>query len=62
MPLPIRPQRASNLPPSPHGRLQEFVGSTPWAHVDMAGPVWSDKKGATGFGVKLLVDWLHRQP
>jgi len=38
--------------------LREFVtDKTPWAHVDIAGPVWSEKGGgATGFGVKLLVD------
>ena len=39
--------------------LQEFVEKTPWAHIDMAGPVWDDKaNGPTGFGVKLLVDFL----
>lgn len=41
--------------------LQEFTTS-PWAHVDIAGPVWSDGKngqtGATGFGVNLLVDFV----
>jgi leucyl aminopeptidase len=40
--------------------LAEFVGDTPWAHLDIAGTVWTDKpgatwdKGATGFGVRLL--------
>jgi leucyl aminopeptidase len=41
--------------------LQRFVDKgTPWAHLDIAGTVWSDKpgatweKGATGFGVRLL--------
>lgn len=41
--------------------LQRFVNSTPWAHLDIAGPVWrKDGKdptvpdGATGFGVRLL--------
>lgn len=35
--------------------LQEFVEQgTPWAHLDIAGPVWHDKKGATGYGVRLL--------
>ena len=39
--------------------LQEFVEKTPWAHIDMAGPVWDDKaNGPTGFGVKLLVGFL----
>ena len=40
--------------------LEHFVGKTPWAHIDVAGVVWSNKKndlfpvGATGWGVKLL--------
>jgi leucyl aminopeptidase len=40
--------------------LQEFVGDTPWAHLDIAGTAWSSRdlplsgKGATGFGVRLL--------
>ena len=44
--------------------LQEFVGDTPWAHVDIAGPARSEKvegyltKGATGFGTRLLIDWI----
>jgi leucyl aminopeptidase len=44
--------------------LQNFVKDTPWVHIDVAGPVWTDKdrpyrpKGATGFGVRLLVAFL----
>lgn len=40
--------------------LQRFVGKTPWAHLDIAGVTWAHKdmdlckKGATGFGVRLL--------
>ena len=41
--------------------LQHFVGGTPWAHLDVAGVVWSrtskgplSPDGATGFGVRLL--------
>jgi len=40
--------------------LQRFVGKTKWAHLDIAGVAWKGKgdatavKGATGFGVKLL--------
>jgi len=40
--------------------LQRFVGDVPWAHVDVAGTMWTDKnlplseKGATGFGVRLV--------
>jgi len=46
--------------------LQEFVGhGLPWAHVDIAGPAWSDdancelSAGGTGFGVRLLIDLLE---
>ena len=41
--------------------LREFVGSLPWAHLDIAGPARSDEssrylaKGGTGFGVRTLV-------
>jgi len=44
--------------------LKEFVGDTPWVHVDMAGPVkatqeWGHHgKGATGFGVASIVEFL----
>ena len=40
--------------------LKKFVGDTPWAHLDIAGTVWSkvpkplSAKGATGVGVRLL--------
>jgi leucyl aminopeptidase len=42
--------------------LSEFVGSTPWAHLDIAGPMDSDaddgwlSRGATGFGTRTLID------
>ncbi len=42
--------------------LSHFVGDTPWAHLDIAGTAWSTKetayyaKGATGFGVRLLIE------
>jgi leucyl aminopeptidase len=46
--------------------LQRFVEEgTEWAHLDIAGTVWSDKpgtlfdKGATGFGVRLLDRWVE---
>ena len=40
--------------------LKEFIHDVSkdaqWAHLDIAGPVWNDKKGgATGFGVRTLV-------
>lgn len=44
--------------------LKQFVKDTPWAHLDIAGPVWADKDhsyinaGATGFGVRTLVNWV----
>jgi len=44
--------------------LQEFAGPRRWAHLDVAGTARSDKdhglvsKGGTGFGVRLLLDWL----
>ena len=40
--------------------LRRFVGTTPWAHIDIAGMAWSNKgnattpKGATAYGVRLL--------
>ncbi len=43
--------------------LKEFVKETAWAHLDVAGTVWADKEdgynsaGATGYGVRLLVNW-----
>ncbi len=36
--------------------LSEFVETKKWAHLDIAGTAWVDKKGgATGYGVKTLV-------
>jgi leucyl aminopeptidase len=41
--------------------LSNFVGETPWAHLDIAGSAWElDReyvgKGASGYGVRLLVE------
>jgi leucyl aminopeptidase len=41
--------------------LSNFVGDTPWAHLDIAGSAWDlgrayASKGASGYGVRLLVD------
>ncbi len=41
--------------------LSNFVGDTPWAHLDIAGSAWDlDRpyvgKGASGYGVRLLVE------
>lgn len=44
--------------------LRKFVGGTPWAHLDIAGPgrAMGDNgilsKGATGFSTRLLLRWL----
>ena len=44
--------------------LQEFVGTTPWAHLDIAGPAFAENdnalcpKGGTGFGVRTLIKFL----
>jgi leucyl aminopeptidase len=41
--------------------LHRFVGEIPWAHLDIAGTAYDvrrpyfDGRGATGFGVRLLV-------
>ena len=46
--------------------LAEFVGTVPWAHLDIAGVGWSDEvrgyvsKGGTGFGVRTLIELLER--
>jgi leucyl aminopeptidase len=43
--------------------LKQFVDATKmeWAHLDMAGPVWSDSDGATGFGAATLATWAEAQ-
>ena len=45
--------------------LQEFAGDVPWVHLDIAGPAYHEahyppynQKGATGFGVRLLLEYL----
>jgi leucyl aminopeptidase len=45
--------------------LQEFVGDTPWTHLDIAGPARAGSddgylvKGGTGFGVRTLVELVE---
>ncbi|MEV0311575.1 leucyl aminopeptidase [Nonomuraea fuscirosea] len=47
--------------------LREFAGRRPWAHLDIAGVGRSTvdegtlSKGATGFGVRVLLEWLTRR-
>ena len=44
--------------------LQEFVADTPWAHLDIAGPAFSERalphapRGGTGFGVRTLINYV----
>lgn len=44
--------------------LEEFVGKRRWVHLDIAGPARSESdsgenpKGGTGFGVRLLLEWM----
>jgi leucyl aminopeptidase len=46
--------------------LHQFVGKTPWAHLDIAGTAWdfTEKsyipKGPSGFGVRILIEFLRR--
>ncbi|CAF2114030.1 unnamed protein product [Brassica napus] len=41
--------------------LKQFVSEkVQWMHIDMAGPVWNEKKkSGTGFGVATLVEWVQ---
>ncbi len=48
--------------------LQEFVGETPWAHLDIAGPAWAEHEsaaqdpGGTGCCVRTLVELARLYP
>ena len=51
------------------GFLAAFVKKTPWVHLDIAGTGWTSRvgayqgRGATGVGVRLLLDFLeHWKP
>ena len=45
--------------------LENFTGSVPWAHLDIAGMAWTSRTngfftpGATGFGVRVMARWLQ---
>ena len=50
--------------------LKNAIEDTPWAHIDIAGVAWTqgatkeksyNPKGATGFGVRLILDYLQNQ-
>jgi leucyl aminopeptidase len=59
-----------NSGPTPGGAitaalfLKQFVKETPWAHLDVSGPIWTEHEsgynnpGATGYGVRSLVHWV----
>ena len=44
--------------------LEQFVGKRKWVHLDIAGPARSEVdsgeviKGGTGFGTRLIIEWL----
>ena len=53
--------------------LESFVGTTPWAHLDIAGPAYTTARtrkwqpayqnvGATAFGVRLVTRYLEASP
>ncbi len=45
--------------------LKEFVGETPWVHLDIAGTSWMDEarpyiaKGPTGMAVRTIAEWVR---
>ncbi|HZL29145.1 MAG TPA: leucyl aminopeptidase [Acidobacteriaceae bacterium] len=45
--------------------LKEFVGDTPWIHLDIAGTAWIDEqkawqsKGPSGVAIRSLIEWIH---
>jgi leucyl aminopeptidase len=45
--------------------LKEFVGDTPWIHLDIAGTAWVDEqkpwqsKGPSGIGVRSITEWVR---
>jgi len=48
-------------------KLKNDDSEIKWAHIDIAGTCWTDKNkginpsGATGFGVKTLVQWIKNK-
>ncbi len=46
--------------------LKKFAGKTPWLHLDIAGTAFGnspkayDYRGGTGFGVRLLLEYLSQ--
>ena len=46
--------------------LKEFVGETPWVHLDIAGCAWNDESkpwlphGPSGIAVRSILEWVRR--
>jgi leucyl aminopeptidase len=46
--------------------LREFVGETPWVHLDIAGCAWNDENkpwianGPSGIAVRSILEWVRR--
>jgi leucyl aminopeptidase len=58
-------RRRAAMPSTAAEFLHHFAGPVPWAHLDIAGVAWEGHKpyfdkGATGFGVRLLVELCRR--
>lgn len=65
-------KNSAGIHPSPAGAsvgaifIQEFAGKYPWAHLDIAAMTYHQSagplgpKGATGYGVRLLTEFLRR--
>lgn len=57
---PVRPNEAGAIVAALF--LERFVGTVPWAHIDMGGPAYRpsatyfSEEGATGFGVRTLAE------
>ena len=45
--------------------LKEFVGDTPWIHLDIAGTAWIDEqkawqsKGPSGVAIRSIIEWIY---
>ncbi len=61
---PVRPNEAGAIVAALF--LRRFVSNVPWAHIDMGGPAyraqasWFSEEGATGFGVRTLLETVAR--
>ena len=61
-----RSERREAMPATAAEFLHHFAGEVPWAHLDIAGTAWDVRRpyfadrGATGFGVRLLVELAQR--